>query len=772
MIKFVLVISLILIGAGLAVKAANHYELVQKLKNSEPDSNSIVLYLKIGRKFMDKPGDEKSDMDSAGLYIGKAAKISADLHLINYSYDCVVANACLAATLHDFEKANRLFTQAAKYFENSGSKSKAAGIWEMYGDWIWYIDAPHAEFRKNAYLNAYRITNDLKERQKAADILGKVADADLRSGNLELAETRLLAVIEEYKLLKYPRIYYGYYMLGEVLYRKNDIKRGLIAKIEAANSFDQDPKGNPNEGARYYFNLAGAYYNDLQYQNSLKAYVGCMELAKRARSKVYYYLAIRGAGLCYSKLHRYREGIEMIKKTENHFADKSANDEMGVLSAKLELYTQAADLVKAKEIIRPLRSFSSQVLNELGKETEFYKIDNYIAMSDPLISYYIRTKQWNEFESIFRQLDSLPKKGQSVLIKRRLLNYSYTRDSVSGNLMAALRSYKRITQINDSINNADATRHIQELEAKYRSLAKDKTIQSLHGEALTQKERLQRRSLQLYGSLVGSLLFLIIAGTAFYAYRNKKRANIALSRQQDQISEQNYRLSALLAEKESLIQEKDGLLVEKEWLLREVHHRVKNNLQIVMSLLYSQSAHLQNPEAINAIRNIQDQIQSIAIIHQKLYNKSGLTTISLSDYVQDLIGYLSGVYMPVLRMVKVTQKLETIDLGPGQAVPIGLIMNEAITNSIKYAFNEGGGEIKIQAFYSKPSWVKLIISDNGPGFKETDQNSPLSLGIEMMKALSLQINGTFKRENNSGALISVEFRISDSDLFSPGISFS
>ncbi|WP_114941188.1 sensor histidine kinase [Mucilaginibacter endophyticus] len=759
-----LLICLALAAIWLSTSAQNRDRLLQNLKSSGVDSNRIVTLLKLGRYYLDKPGDDKIDMDSTAFYINKAAKLSEDLHLTYYVYECVLANACLTATLHDFEKANRLFTQAARYYENSGNKRKAAEIWELYGNWIWYVDTEHSDFRAKAYLNAYGILSSLNEKQKAADILGQVADAYLRAGKLDAAEKAIESAIEQYKLLKYSKIYYGYYILGEILYRKNDIKKGLIARIETANSFDNDPTGKPLEGARFYFNLAGAYYNDMQNQNALEAYVRCMEYAIKAGAKDYYYLSVRGAGLCYSKLHRFHEGITFFENNDDRFPKKSPYDEMLILSAKLQLYTQGGQLQKAAALIGPFRNVAHKVLADIGNQTEYYKIDNYIAISDPLLRYFIKAGKWDDFLNSLRQLESLPKTGQSILIKRRMLDYSYTRDSISGNLMAALRRYRQITRINDSINNAAATKHIRELEARYRSLAKDKTIQGLHNESLMQKERLRRRSTQLYSSLIGSLLFLILTCTLYYAYNQKKKANVALRSKQAQINEQNHQLSALLTDKETLIEEKDSLLVEKELLLREVHHRVKNNLQIVISLLYSQSSHSKNPEAIRAIRNVQDQIQSISIIHQKLYKKSGISTIRLSEYVQDLIGYLSGVYMPKLRKVKITQELDVIDLDTGQAVPIGLIMNEAITNSIKYAFSESGGEIKIIAKYLQPRLVKLVIADNGPGFRDIMKNDPPSLGLEMMKALARQINGTFEWKNEGGALISIVFKINSHEF--------
>ncbi|WP_158557152.1 sensor histidine kinase [Mucilaginibacter conchicola] len=718
---------------------------------------------------MDKPGDEKSDMDSTSYYADRALELSRELNLSRYYYECILTKACLSATLHEYVKAETLFKSAAKYHEKTGDKKKAALTWLMFGDFIMYNDIPNAAIRKRAYVNSYTLFRATGLKQESADLLGKVADADMVLGNLNDAERELLSVIKEYKVLKYRKIYLAYYLLAEVLYRKNEIKEGLLARIETANLFEQDPHGNDNDGAMYYFCLAGAYYNDLQEQKALEAYLKCMKFSEKVNMKDHYYLCVRGAALCYSKLKKYREGLEFIKKYESKFPDRTVYHNMLLLSATMQLYTLSGDLQRAGRLIGEFRKASKEVYDELPQKKEFYRIDNYIAISDPLLRFYMKQQQWDEFAAAFKQLDAMPKKGRSVLIKRRMLHYAYTIDSVNGDFFSALKNYRSITRLNDSINNSKATEQIHDLEAKYRSLAKDKTIQELHSETAIQKATLERRNAQFYGVLAGSFLILILACLTWYAYRHKIRINLDMSAKQLQINEQNRRLSTLLDEKEKLITEKDDLLLQKEWLLKEVHHRVKNNLQIVMSLLYGQSSHLESNEAVRAIRKIQNQIQSIAIIHQKLYTRSGLSTIRLADYVHDLIGYLSGVYTPELRKIKITQHIDTIVLDPAQAVPVGLIMNEAVTNAIKYAFDGSGGEIKITASASGKKSVRLIIADNGKGFESIEYVAP-NLGMEMMAALSKQINGTFERKNDNGAMIIISFEIIDRAAVQPAHS--
>lgn len=181
---------------------------------------------------------------------------------------------------------------------------------------------------------------------------------------------------------------------------------------------------------------------------------------------------------------------------------------------------------------------------------------------------------------------------------------------------------------------------------------------------------------------------------------------------------------------------------------------------MVMSLLYTQSAYLQNTDAIDAIRDSQNRVQAISIIHQKLYSKSNVTTVVMSDYVNDLVRHLCSVFDCASRKINIKQVLEAINLDISQGVPMGLILNEAITNSIKYAFSKDGGEIIIRGQLIEPETINLIIADNGKGLPvDFNLAQSSSLGMEMMRALSKQLGGTFEIKNDPGVIITIIFKI-------------
>ena len=200
-------------------------------------------------------------------------------------------------------------------------------------------------------------------------------------------------------------------------------------------------------------------------------------------------------------------------------------------------------------------------------------------------------------------------------------------------------------------------------------------------------------------------------------------------------------------------------LAEKEILLKEVHHRVKNNLQIVSSLLDLQSDYIEDEKSRNIFQDSQNRIRSMALIHQKLYQSESLAFIDLREYIEDLANYLfsTSVHDPDLIHLKVD--MGDISLGMDEAVPCGLIVNELISNSLKHAFPDSrGGEIMIRSRV-EDGWIVLTISDNGVGLPPgLDFRNTETLGLQLVTTLVKQLRGRIDINNElGGTVVSITF---------------
>jgi PAS domain S-box-containing protein len=200
-------------------------------------------------------------------------------------------------------------------------------------------------------------------------------------------------------------------------------------------------------------------------------------------------------------------------------------------------------------------------------------------------------------------------------------------------------------------------------------------------------------------------------------------------------------------------------LKEKEVLLKEIHHRVKNNLQIISSLLNLQSTYIKDPQALGMFKESQNRVRSMALIHEKLYQSKDISRIDFTEYIRNLAGNLIRSYGASPAKVKLVIDADQISLGVDTAIPCGLIINELVTNSLKYAFTDGRkGEIRVSLRNETDGkgQYRLIVADNGVGFPESiDLRKTTTLGLQLVSTLTDQLNGTIevKRENGTEFII-------------------
>ncbi len=184
-------------------------------------------------------------------------------------------------------------------------------------------------------------------------------------------------------------------------------------------------------------------------------------------------------------------------------------------------------------------------------------------------------------------------------------------------------------------------------------------------------------------------------------------------------------------------------LREKELLLKEIYHRVKNNLQVIYSLLNLQSRKVSDPAALSVLRDSQSRVRAMALVHEKLYKSPDLTRIDLADYIHSLAYSLLETYHSGSNHIALRLEIEPYSLDIETALPCGLILTELISNSLKYAFPEGRpGEIAIASSLNPDHQVLLRVGDNGIGLSNGfDLGRVSSLGLSLVQNLVKQIKG-------------------------------
>ena len=242
--------------------------------------------------------------------------------------------------------------------------------------------------------------------------------------------------------------------------------------------------------------------------------------------------------------------------------------------------------------------------------------------------------------------------------------------------------------------------------------------------------------------------------------------NAAVAVENARLYEQAQREIAERARAEQRIQ---ASLEEKEVLLQEIHHRVKNNLQIISSLLSLQSGLVDDQQALEIFQDSQHRVRSMALIHEKLYRSQNLARIDFADYIRDLTRYLFASYVTIDQDVNLNVQADDVHLGIDTAVPCGLILNELVSNALKHAFPAQGngrdgretpptGEIRVELCWEKENTLMMIVADNGVGLPgDLDVRYSTSLGLQLVTTLVDQLDGTLELDDRGGTLFKITF---------------
>lgn len=200
-------------------------------------------------------------------------------------------------------------------------------------------------------------------------------------------------------------------------------------------------------------------------------------------------------------------------------------------------------------------------------------------------------------------------------------------------------------------------------------------------------------------------------------------------------------------------------LSEKEILLREIHHRVKNNLQVIISLLNLQSGYIHDEATLRVMKEGENRVRSMALVHEKFYQADGISEINFAEYTEKLCQYIFQSFPETASRVKLSVESDEVAFDLDTAMPCGLLINEIVSNSLKYAFpDREEGEINIKLKMAGENKVHISVSDNGIGIGiEHDLKAPTTLGLQLIDALTSQLNGEVEMLRNGGTIFNITF---------------
>ena len=396
----------------------------------------------------------------------------------------------------------------------------------------------------------------------------------------------------------------------------------------------------------------------------------------------------------------FRKSLELKRLYKDKAGIGSTLSNMGEIMVKKERFEQAKEYFHQALHVR--LSFKDKV-GEAGIRS---RLANVHLMTGDINA---AERELDLSEKISREIGLLEQLKTVYEIQLKL--YEKT-----GDYKKALESSEQLLAVKDSILNQEKAESLAEMQTRYESLKKEDRIALLEKEGLLQAVELERRQIWIKSLVLAIVMTLVIGVLIYYNLRTVRKNKIHI-----------------------------------ELLLKELHHRVKNNLQILSSLLSLQSQQLTDDSAIKAVKSSESRINAMALIHRKLYTVEQNRTVDIKEYITELIQYLVYSYGYHEKNFKLDLEIKGINLDVDKAIPLGLILNELISNAFKHAYeNEPNPRLVVNLAYPDPNELDICIQDNGAGMPPADERQRKTFGMKIVSTLIKELKGSLNVETQNG----------------------
>jgi two-component sensor histidine kinase len=707
--------------------------LERKLKGSNPDTVRVNLLLKLSDCYFLKPTPKTGDLETALAHAHAAEKLSMSLGYVRGQGNAYEQISKILHVKGDKKAAMELALKAIELFKANNYQLELGyayfdlcGYQTLYGNGL----AERIELEQKSLI-AFRKSGF---RKKEGDILKELADLHNLQQDYQTALSELTEALEIYQSIHYPRLQGVYDLLGFVFVKLGNLDKALNYGLLAVKTAEQ--LNDTTLQMATICNRVGIVYLNLRnYEQALFYFRRGLAIGEHFNDAPTVLYISANISKCYLQQNKPAESLALLKDVSQKYPTNNITLRVLLTCGFLSTYNDLKQYSNA-------RVYSEQLISLCKQYTakEYYQFVVY----ENLIQYFIDTGQNALARKYLAMSDDYAATNHLPDLQSKNYLYWFKLDSLEHNYLLAIAHYQKFKALQDSLLNEAKTRKIEQLRIDYETEQKDQHIRSLAKQNQLQQDQLQQANLVKKLTLGGLISLLAIIGLLIYHSRHRYQSHKRLAEQQKQIQEKNDSLQ--------------NLVTEKDWLIKEIHHRVKNNFHTVIGLLGTQAQYLKTPEAIQAIANSQHRVHTMSLIHQKLYQSENFSLVNMPDYIYELVSYLKG-YMDTSNRIRFDLQIERTDLDVGYALPLGLILNEGITNALKYAFpDDREGTIIISLKEKVNNEFTLIIADDGVGISsDLDFLKPISMGTNLIKGLSEDIGGTFTIERNQGTQIHISF---------------
>ena len=722
-------------GLGQEYMSQDSANYQRMLASSRADSDRINYQLELAEYYIKKPGTFKADLDNARLYIARARQLNEKLKSKQAEGHILLEEGSLAREYGPSPQGKEKLTQAIALLKNGHDGCLLASA---YRNLAYYYDGDNPKdwgTKIDLLTQSATFYKQCGNSMRAAATCQHLAEMYVDTGNFEMSKKYIEEGLALYNSVHYPEVQGLYCLMGDAYFGLSDYDKAIDYYLQSL-TVSAKLKKVTMQTCESDNHLGLALYELGQSGKALPYFEVALKIANEHRDPGSMVSIARNIANCYIKLNEPGKALAVFDSNVGVYTRTPVSEaiKLRIDNTYLVILTFLNQTDRASVYVDEILHLSASPT--IGK----FDISKCYSA---IIGYYFSTKNYSRASEFLAKFQQVVEQTKIPASRAQYLAYAFRLDSVKGDYRSAFIHQSQYKALEDSLFSEKKSRQIAQLQTEFETQQKEDEIRlkSQDIKLLTQgatlgKAQLQQAKLVRDLTLAGTVVFILIAGMQYRRYREKQKTNLL-------ITDKNRALEKLVA--------------EKEWLLREVHHRVKNNLHTVICLLESQAAYLEN-DALVAVESSQHRIFAMSLVHQRLYQSADIQTVDIANYLSEFIMYLRESFGSPAN-ITFQQDIGSIRLDVSQAIPLALIVNEAATNAIKYAFPKNRqGVIRITLVHEAGDSIRLSIKDNGVGIPEIVQSGNLnSLGLELIRGLTDDLKGKVQFVVNNGTSVIVLF---------------
>jgi two-component sensor histidine kinase len=687
----------------------------------------IRVLLVLAEQYINHKPVDGNYLDGALPYTQHALDLTDSIHSDRWHNECLMLMAKYYFEKGDMEKGKNSLLAIINACRRAGDRSREAHYWSELDVYMPKTDSNYSEHVR-ACRNAYEGYKAAGEKEAAIYAFRDWAWMELWYDHIDTAEQKFDIAMRMFGSLKKEPSPGTFLMLAELYLHKSDFPQVINYALKALPGLKPTKQRHLMTA---YYALSESCLRLGETDDALRYARLSMDIATANNfPDMFYITRMIADGLI--RKDSAEGALRFLRRFTELHPPRSPLQERALCFGYATAYDHLGQYANAERYFVRMIQLAPATEHELKRKIfdGLFLTASEVAVG--VAKFYIRWGKNREALPVLLRAIHNPSMARQAEDRRMVELLLFQVYLALGDTRSAMLYHTRYTKLTDSIFNVEKLRQFQTLQVRYATRQKEQSLQLMQLQSQKEQVQLRETSLQRNVTFGAVVLLLIISLLAWRGYQLQQR----------------------------LLEEKDRLLRDKDLLMLEIHHRVKNNLNIIISLLESQSLYLNNPAAQAALQDTQNRIQAVFLLHQKLYHASAGTDVDVASYILELVNYLCETFDTGGQNIAIRHQLEPISLDATELLPLAVILNEAITNAIKHAFpGNRKGYIQVSLSQLPTGEVYLQVRDNGVGLSaEFRHDGENSLGLSLIRGLVTQLRGGCTIEDEAGVVVTIRFR--------------